>query len=288
MRNAVRMLLLDGAGPGPISGLDDDARAWVFCTRARGGRPNQATQTAINNFVVGAKAAGTPSLWSKIDALWPLACPTQPCGMTPLKFLTMPVSVGGATHTPGVGFTFPTSNPASGYLRTLWTPSIHGSAYTLNSAHAMAWPLANVANSSMYDLGCTGSTASHMLRINSRRVAGTDDVSAGMNNTSGSLGASFDSTGMLIGTRRLNTGAGAVATIKLGLPLATASTTATGLPNSELFLGANNNNGVVQGLGNERGLALASVGGGLTDDDGAAFYALASTLLSELAAAAPT
>jgi len=263
---------------------DADVSQLIAAVYRRGGIMTAAEITAYTAFVDGMQ---TDSLWTIMDRLYIFGGLTAPTALTCIKSRTMLTPVGIYTHTRGVGIAFPVNaSTTQNYMRTGFIPLTDGVALGTNSAHGSVWNLSDVSDTNMRDFGGSGGTAGHVISMNASDA--TDALRAGINNAAGALGAgSFaDSTGHTIYTRRAASGAGALAALKNGVPVTTATTAAVARPPVEVYIGCNNNNGPQQGIGNHRGQFMISLGGALDDTQAAAFYARLNTLKTALNALA--
>jgi len=90
--------------------------------------PNDARKTAINNFIVGAKAAG---VWAKLDVVQMYAAADQQASLLNWIKDDSAITVASPGFTADAGWTM---NTPTGYIDTRFNPTASGINYTQNSA----------------------------------------------------------------------------------------------------------------------------------------------------------
>lgn len=237
-----------------VFGTAYDADAQAFFTAA--GITDTTQKSAVNQLVLDLKSY---SIWTKMKALYPFVGGTSSTHKWNLKDpqdtdaayrLTFS---GGWTHSSTGVLPNGTNAYADAYITN--------SAMSYTSIHLSVYSRTN-------NLGgiAIGNTTNQYCTIYPRQTG--DIFYAGINSPGYISAAMTDSRGHFLATRRGNTDSEAY---KNGVSIGT-STDAMANDNTTMYLGA----GYRQGVGavgyDDRELALASIGDGLTDTEAANFY----------------
>lgn len=152
---------------------------------------------------------------------------------TPGSFTIIPV--GGVTFDAD-GYT---GDGTTGYLRTQYIASTNATNYATNNASARVCALSNIAGS-QFLFGAAGPTSTRRLLFLPRNAS--DLWSVAVNSTNTNNTANANSAGNFHLKR---TGSANVSVYNNGTLLSTVATTSTNIPNRELYILANNNDGTV-------------------------------------------
>lgn len=214
-------------GGGPVV-YDTDAQAYFNAVVSAGGAALDGTHKgAINTLVVGLKA---DSLWTKIDALWLFANQHATAALLDIKSLRTATAVNTPTFTADQGYA---GNGTTSYVNTTYNPSSHGSQFTQNSAHMMAYTRTSATPSGARAL-CGATNGSTIYT-----AMGDNFIT--MNDATAVFGGPASTAGCYVGVR---TSSSAVALDHNGSSVASSgASTSVGLPNLSLFVGARNNAG---------------------------------------------
>jgi hypothetical protein len=234
-----------------------DADAQAFITAAAITDPTQ--QTAINTLVVSLKGY---NIWTKMKALYPFVGGTAAQHKFNLKnpldtnSAFRLVFSGGWTHSP----TGALPNGVNGYADSYLVPS---TTLQLNSSHMAGYIRSNTTSGGIF--GCYNSGASNGLYTNPKFSSGLQES----RNNSGGGGnvVNTDSRGFWINTRIVST---QYKIFKNNTTNQTSNTNTTGLCTLNAYIGSINANGSPEYQNRE--IAFASIGDGLTDTDAAGYY----------------
>jgi hypothetical protein len=196
--------------------------------------PTTARKILINNTIGALLSAG---IWSQLDVLYVLAAADNQAArlnwINPSTFMALPVNA--PTFTTDRGYT---GDGSSSRLRTQYTPSVNGVAFTLNSASAWGWFLTNQQGSSR-DIGnaSVNPTVGLLAKNTSNLMAGAINDS-----TSALTGAATVPTAIgFCGIQRV--GSANRTLWKNGISLGSVAAASVGLPTQEQWIcGANSTN----------------------------------------------
>ena len=235
--------------------VDPDAQA--FITAAAITDPTQ--QSAINTLVTDLKSY---SIWTKFKAIYPIvggSASSHKFNLKDPRDLDVAFRLAFAT-----GWTHSangmTPNGAT-YADTFLTPS---TSLSLNSTHLSYYSRTNVGGALQIEMGSlvAGSNQLYLIfNYNTQRFVAI--------NSSGALVPLLaNTTGMLIENRRNAT---EQQSYKSGSLVNTLAIGSGSLNSTKIWLGGNNNAGVLFGASTKQ-CAFASIGDGLTDTEAANFY----------------
>jgi len=255
-------------GSSPTPPVDPDAQAFITAA----GITDSTQQSAINTLVVDLKGY---SIWTKMKAVYPFVGGTA----TTHKYnLINPadtdaafrlVFTGGWTHSSNGAL----PNGTNGYADTFLIPS---TTLQLNSV-SLSYYSRTLSTTAAQAMG--GNDFANYLILNN--FSGGTSIYAQLN-TSGPdyIQATITNTqGLFIANRTTST---VVNLWSNSSKVATDSKTSTARPAVKLFLGARNNIGPASGYDNKQ-LAFASIGDGLTDTEAANFYTAVQAYQTTLA-----
>jgi hypothetical protein len=242
---------------GPYTPSDADALAFVNAAAIT----DETQKLAINTLVVDLK---NYSIWDKMKAIYPFCGGTASSHKWNLKdprdldAAFRLVFSGGSTHS-STGWL---PNGTNGYADSYLIPS---TALQLNSV-SLAYYSRTLSTSSSIPIGTNDSTN---YLTNSNFSGGTSIYSQlntiGANYIQGNI---TNTQGLFIANRTTST---AVNLWRNSTKVATDSKTTSGRPATKIFISARNNIGTANNFDNKE-LAFASIGDGLTDTEAANFY----------------
>ncbi len=242
-----------------------DFNAQTFITAA--GITDTTQKNAVNQLVLDLKAA---NIWTKMKALYPVVGGTASTHKWNLKD---PLDTNAAfrlTFTTGWthSSTGMTPNGTSAYAQTNLLPS---SVLSLNSTHLSYY------SRTASGTGATGSQrsgASDGIQL----ATGPTVFGGRVNNATYSGNFSITNTAAFLLANRISS-----ATISFfrNNTKFTSSIVSTLLPNQNILFGAYNNNGVITNYDNKE-VAFASIGDGLSDSEALAFYNAVQTFQTTL------
>jgi hypothetical protein len=266
-RVAFQMRMRGVADISSTSGLQFNASAEAdqFFERVSGLTVSQQSTYAT---LIDALVAG--GVWSKIDALYIFAAPTQSIALTNLKSSSFEAEEAGTIiFESNAGYRTDTGiSPQTGYIDTNFNPTTAAGNFTQNSAHQMVYMLDHLPTLSNYAAAGaeTAATLSHIfprytddktyLRINDAIGA----PSAGINDP-----ISFE---FFLVNR---SGASAGQAYRDSTTLTYTAATSAVINNNNFYICATNANGVVQSHSRQLHGA-ASFGGSLTSGERTTFY----------------
>ena len=239
-------------------GNDPDAQAFITATGISG-----TNATATNKLVIDLKTA---NIWTKMKAVYPFVGNTSASQKYNLK---NPVDSNAAYRlTFFGGGTFSANgylpNGTNAYANTFLTPS---TSLTSSNNHLSVYNRTNTAASAGIDIG-SYSTGTPILYCSFySRFTGDLFILANGNSTFPSV-ANANSQGMYIMSKL---SASNTSGYKNNTKVINSVASGTGISSQPLFIGAQNNAGV-GGNFNNREIAFASIGDGLTDAEALAFY----------------
>lgn len=239
-------------------GTYPDAQAFITATGISG-----TNATATNQLVVDLKAA---NIWTKMKAIYPFVGSTA----TSQKFnLKNPVDsnaafrlnfVGGWTHSSNGAL----PNGTNAYANTFLIPS---TSLTSSNNHLSVYNRTNTAASVGIDIGSYSAGSPILYCSFYSRFTGDLFILANGNSSFPSV-ANANSQGMYIMSKL---SASNTSGYKNNTKVINAAASGAGISSQPLFIGAQNNTGVA-GNFNNRELAFASIGDGLTDAEALAYY----------------
>jgi hypothetical protein len=244
-----------------------DADAQAFLNSAEITDLTQAN--AINTLVTDLKAQG---LWTKMKAIYPFVGGTASTHKWNLKdprdldAAYRLVFNGGWTHSS----TGATPNGTNGYADTKLIPS---SVLTTSSAHFSKYNRTNDLVNFKLDGSYTVSNST-LFQHNYTAANGCIGQS-----TSTATYTATNTQGLFTATRIATD---AFKVFKNTSNIASNTTSITAMPNSSVYIGARNEDGVSPGFYNSYQAAFASIGDGLSDSEAAALYTAVQTYQTTL------
>jgi len=244
-------------------GYDPDLVIWLAKV---GTDPSTAKITLLDNFIKGCR---TDAIWAeKIRNLCVMGLTTENQAVTNLKpYQNDMVAVGSPVFEADIGYNATTGK----YLKTNWAP-----AYIWTSRDDACYGLYvnKDATESGVDMGCTATSYCLLYTHSGSTIMWTSI------NDIGSTPASTVSTA--IGLSCVDRGlAASYRVFKNGTKLSTPAFASTGLPISDLFIGARNNAGTPDRPATKR-YSLAFTAISMTDAEHLLFYNRVNTLLTGL------
>ena len=234
-------------------------------------RPNARRISTIDRMVRRLKATG---LWTKLDALWVMACHDAQAAKlnwkSPSTFTL--TEVNAPQFAPGLGYR---SNDTSSYPKTGWIPNTHGVAFQTSDAHMGIFIGSNGTNGG--DIGAIGTGFSY---ITARTGGNSFSAPFNMNTTTGATVGSGVTTSVghtvvsRVGTAVRLSKNGVEGVASYTAPSATAVT-------RELYIGARNVNGTAD-IFSSRWTQIAHVGSSLSAADIANLYDIFNSYISTI------
>lgn len=242
---------------GPYTPSDADALAFVNAAAIT----DETQKLAINNLVTDLKGY---SIWDKMKAIYPFVGGTSSTHKWNLKdprdldAAFRLVFFGGGSHGTG-GWT---PNGTNGYADTFLIPS---TTLQLNSV-SLSYYSRTTSTAAVQTIGCNDSV--NYLLLNN--FSGGTSIYSQLNTSGANYidGTITNTQGLFIANRTTST---AVNLWRNSTKIKSDTKSSLGRPAVKLFIGARNNVGTVSGFDNKQ-LAFASIGDGLTDTEAANFY----------------
>jgi hypothetical protein len=249
-------------------GNDADAQAFITASGISG-----TNATAINQLVIDLKAA---NIWTKMKAVYPFVGNTassQKWNLKDARDLNAAYRLffGGGVTFSATGIQF---NGTNSYANTFLTPS---TSLTSSNNHLSVYNRTNTAASVGVDIGSYSAGSPILYCSFYSRFTADLFILANGNSTFPSV-ANANSQGMYIMSKL---SASNTSGYKNNTKLINAAASGTGISSQPLFIGAQNNTGVA-GNFNNREIAFASIGDGLTDAEALAFYNAVQTFNTTL------
>lgn len=239
--------------------FDPDAAAYGAASGATG-----SYLAAVNTFILAEKASGT---WALTDDYWALWAPNATAALTSLKQRRLATVTAAPTFTADRDYTF---NGSTQYIDTGFVPSTHAVVMTGTSQRLGVYERTNVSSSG-FAAGSTATTTRRMT-LTPRNTT----TMGGSLNTLGGTGTFTLGTADSRGLKVISRAAGGL-TLKgydrgVALTDAVAASVGTTLPEYSLFIGGNNNLGVLASA-RAASVGFVVIGAPLSDAQEAAQYA---------------
>ncbi|MDQ0303794.1 hypothetical protein [Ancylobacter polymorphus] len=225
------------------------------------------------------KALKTAGVWAKDDALYFTAAHDAQAAL--LNWISDQYNltvVGSPTFTVDRGYT---GNGSSAYLRTGFNPATAVSPkFARDSSHISVTDRTSRAAATSVEIGAIAiSGLNFSAELATRYTGNLTRARVTSGGTSPPAFASSDSAGRFIASR---TGASQIDAYRNGASIGTSTNASAALFNSEIYILAVNFNGAASFSSDQ--IAQASIGGGLTSTEAAAFDAAVSSYLSAIGA----
>lgn len=255
-------------GKTPAASYDTDAQAYFTAVEGAGGAINSAGKTAYNDLIVGLKA---DSLWTLIDRLWCWCAQDAVAAQRDLKGANTVTATGSPTFTAKTSYDFSGSGQ---YFDSGFMPSIHGVAFTQDSAHLMAFVLEDISSTAR-DLGVLDGVV--VTRLQSRQ---STNASFAVNAANDTTAANASGIGCFLASR---TASNLTTLYKNGSSIGTSAQVSNGVNNFSLFIGATDLEGSPTGL-STRAQAMVSFGGGMNATQAGNYYTRLNTFKTAMTA----
>jgi len=239
-----------------------DYDALLFLSAAGITDPTQ--RLAINYLTFSLKVNG---LWDKCNAIYPMVGGTA---VTHKFNLKNPADTNAAFRLLFTGGWVHSANGAlpngvNTFANTFFNTSVSG----VQNSHHLSYYSRTDANTGQVEIGLQVLPNQNLLQIRTSNI--TYYV---INNGSPyATAADTDSRGYYMANR---TAVNVVNGWKNGVKVASGTTSTNGRPNNNIYLGANNNNGVTANYSTKE-CEFATIGSGFTDSEAAAFYNIVQT-----------
>jgi hypothetical protein len=181
-------------------------------------------------------------VWTELDALWVFIVGSGQGSQAalinwkdPNQFTLIPSGFNFGDFSEKNGYTTNPSN--STYFRTQFTPSVNGVKYSLNSSSFGISLKNNIQDASNTAMGVWDGTNFAIIRPRSN----SDAIAAYINETGGTFTSNNNSSGL---NSIIRQGASTTKIYRGQTLLTTGSSTSTGLPTKEFYIGARNSNGL--------------------------------------------
>lgn len=251
-----------GLFPWRFQGEQPETALWVAGVVSAGGTVSAGRRIDVNTLIAGLKGDG---VWAKLDRLWLFAAENTQSALLDLIARDTATPVNSPTFTADDGYTF---NGSNNHIDTTFNPTSDATNYLQDSASAAIWCKtrdASVNNAPLYGAYTTGTDQSVIMYSTNAWWECTSHNASSHATTSFAGGPGF-----IQWSRSSST---AVAVFGNGGSKDTySSSTTSGIPNCNLYIGARNNNGGAGDLRGAHEVSAAVFGGYLTDAEVLSLY----------------
>jgi hypothetical protein len=250
---------------------DADLNAWLTVVKPLNGSPGSLVQALLHDLITGLKTDG---LWTKLDRLWIFAQGTMSGALVDFVARSLATAVGTPTFTTNRGFI---SN-GSAYINSLYTPSVNGVNFTLNSASVGCWVNNSRTVPTNNAAGISGQDATNSCQVAPLCIFGATGELYQINNGTLEIWTiPSDAQGFNFASR---TASNLTTMYKNNTVGATGAGVSAGLPTQPLYICAQNNNGAPQNWNALDTISCAVMGAGLNATDEGNLYARLRTYMT--------
>ena len=248
------------------SRFDADAQAFFDRVSTAGGSLTSTEKNAVNQLVIDLKAY---SLWTKIDAAYPMVGSSSAASAQNLKSSSFTLTFSGTWTYNSSGIV---PNGSNTYANTFYSPNTNG---LQNDAHLSYYSKTN-ANAAEVEIGVQGGfpTPYFLLEI---RTSGT--TYGNINTTNFASFADTDSRAFYLANR---TASNVMNVWRNSSKLATNTTSTITPPTANIYIGAFNNGSGTALNYTTKICAYASIGKGFTDTEAGNYYTAITTFQTAL------
>lgn len=257
--------LTGSGGGGPVY---DAAASTLFA--AMSVQPDSTRKALINTTILALKSAG---IWMLLDECWFLAAHDAQTSLLGWKRYKNCSAVNSPAFTADRGYT---SDGATSYLDTAFSPASHGINFALNSSSLGVYiRTQSGAGANLVDIGITNANTAYVAAWNA-----SGNTITRINEATDTSVANTNTTGLLVGRR---TASNATSIYRNGSSIVTGAISSVALPSGNIYICCRNQVGTAA-LFTQRQYAFAFVAASLSAQQQADLYTIVQAYMTGVGA----